>query len=101
MIAIVRAIAFVASAIGVELLRGVGVAVFAATLFVGWRRWSLVALAPVVAAGVVLSLLLPEADVTSGKVLHGLSNAPFVVLLHAVIAMLGFGVGRLTRRMLA
>ena len=98
MAGVFRAFGLLISAIGVECWRGVGIAALAAAMLVGWRRWPVLALPAVIAGGAILSLTLPEPDATTGKVLHSLSNAAFVLLIHGVIALIGYAAGRLIRR---
>ena len=99
MAAFFRALGFLASAIGIEFYRGIGVAAFLATLLIVWRRWPLWLLPVVVAGGAITSLLAPDGNEASGKVLHGLSNIPFVAMVYVVITIGGYAVGRAMRRL--
>ncbi len=99
MAAVFRAFGFLVSAIGVELSRGVGLAILAAALLIGWRRWPVLTLAIVAAVGATISILLPESSDAPGKVMHGLSNAPFVAFVYIVIAAGGYAIGRVMRRL--
>lgn len=94
--AALRAIAFLASAVGVELARGPGLAAFIAALLLGHGRWRLTWLLLVAVAGTTASTLLPGPD--GGKVAHGLSNAGFLSLVYVVLCGLGYALGRLARR---
>lgn len=92
-----RLIAFLASAIGVEFFRGAGLVTLTGAGLVGLMRISPLYAVAAVAAGMALSLALPEDAGAAGKVAHGLSNAPFLALIHVVIGIAGFGAGRLLR----
>ena len=92
-----RLIAFLASAIGVELARGAGLATLVGAALVGFLRISPLYAIAAVAAGTALSLALPEEAGAAGKVAHGLSNAPFLMFIHILLGMAGFGAGRLLR----
>lgn len=92
-----RFLAFFATAIGIELARGAGLLTLAGAAIAGLVRLNpLFAIVPVV-AGLALSLALPEDTATAGKVVHGLSNAPFLMLVYAAIGIAGFVAGRLVR----
>ena len=94
-----RLVAFLASAIGVELLRGAGLATLAGAALVGFMRFNPVYAIAAVVAGTALSLALPEEAGAAGKVAHGLSNAPFVAFVHMLVGVAGFAAGRLLRLM--
>jgi hypothetical protein len=96
-IALLRRLAFVASAIGVEMGRGVGLAALAVALLLGFLRGSLLWLAAVAALSVVASIVLFEPGGTGGKVEHGLSNVVFVAFVYVVIVLAGYLVGRIMR----
>ena len=98
MAALLRAFGFLVSAIGIEFLRGVGVAAFLVAVVVAWRRWPFLSLVAVAAAGAAVALFLPETSDAAGKVSHGLSNLPFVALVYGVIAVIGYAIGRVMRR---
>ena len=98
MAGLLRAIGFFVSALSVEMISGLGIAAFAIALLIGLRRWPIVLLAGVTAAGAVLSPFLPESVATTSKVAHGLSNVAFVVMLYAVISFIGYSVGRVLRQ---
>lgn len=97
MIAVARLLAFGASAAGVELLRGVGAIAAMLAIVAGAARVTPLALPLLAIGGAVVSLLLPESTDASGKVLHGLSNAPFVLVVYLVLTGVGYGLGRLGR----
>ena len=94
-----RLLAFVGSALSVELLRGVGIVVFVAAVMIAFWRQSIWLLVIIVAGGAIGSSFLPEEAGGSGKVVHSLSNAPFVVLLYILLALGGYLSGRVARAM--
>lgn len=98
MAAVIRLLAFVAGAIGVELARGAGLVTLACACMVGAMRLSPLLAVAAVAAGAVLSLMLPEDTASAGKVAHGLSNAPVLLLVHGAIGLVGLVIGWLLRR---
>lgn len=97
MIAVVRMLGFVATALVTELLRGTGLAAVAFAALIGAARWHPLLLVVVIVAGTAASLIAPETDISSGKVSHSLSNAPFVGLLYLLLAAFGYACGRLYR----
>jgi hypothetical protein len=97
MVAALRLSAFLTGAIGLELFRGIGAAALAAALLLGVTRRSPVALVVLIALGTGLSLALFDQADASGKISHGLSNAPFVALLYVILVVSGYGIGRLVR----
>ncbi len=101
MVAALRAIAFVISALGVELSRGVGVAALLAAAIPGYRRWGFAWIVPIAVAGTAAAGALPSAGPEGGKIAHGLSNAGFLALLYMLLSAFGFALGRLARRMRA
>ena len=92
-----RLFAFLASAIGVELARGAGLVTLAGAALVGLLRLNPLFAVLAVVAGTALSLALPEDPGSVGKVAHGLSNTPVLILVHALIGVAAFGAGRLIR----
>ena len=100
MAAAFRVIAFLASAIGLEILRGAGLATLGAAAIAGALRLSPWFVPVVMLAGAALSLALPEDVASSGTIAHSLSNTPFVLLLHFILAGLGYSGGRIVRRLL-
>ncbi len=97
MAAAFRLVAFLGSAIGLELARGAGLATLTGALFAGLLRLNPLFAIAAVGVGTALSLLLPEDAAAAGKVAHGLSNAPVLILVHGLIAIVGFTAGRLIR----
>ena len=89
--------AFLATAIGLELARGAGLVTLAGAVLAGFVRLNPLFAILAVAAGTALSLALPEDAANAGKVAHGLSNAPVLILVHGLIGVAGFGAGRLLR----
>ena len=92
-----RLFAFLATAIGIELGRGAGLVTLAGAALAGLLRLNPLFAVLAVVAGTALSLALPEDAASAGKVAHGLSNAPVLILVHGLIGVIGFGAGRLFR----
>ena len=92
-----RLFAFLATAIGIELARGAGLVTLAGAALTGFIRLNPLFAILAVAAGTALSLALPEDAASAGKVAHGLSNAPVLILVHGLIGVVGFAAGRVLR----
>lgn len=97
MAAVVRLLAFMTGAIFVELGRGAGLVTLACACLVGAMRLSPLLAVAAVVAGAALSLVLPEDTASAGKVAHGLSNAPVLLLVHGAIGLVGWVSGSLFR----
>ena len=97
MTAAFRLAAFMVSAIAIELARGAGLATAVTAGLAGGLRINPLFTLIIAGAGAALSLALPDDAATSGKVAHGLSNAPFVFLLHVLLSVAAYVAGRLAR----